>query len=80
MPDLMLELADGFQEGLAFHVADSTADFNDGNVGLFRGEIAVEPAFDFIRDMGDYLYRAAAVIAAPFFLQHRPVYFAGGRY
>ncbi len=76
--DFMLKLPDRFQKRLAFNVADGSADFDNGDMGLFGGKIAVKPAFDFVCDMRDYLNGSAAVISPPFFLQHRPVHFPCG--
>ena len=71
--DLMLELSDGLQERLALDVAHRAAHLDNGDPGIFISEIAVEAALDLIRDVGDHLYRAAAVIAAALFLQNGPV-------
>ncbi len=71
--DLVLELSDGLQERLAFDVAYRAAHLDNGDPGIFISEIAVEAALDLICDMGDHLYRAAAVIAAALFLQNGPV-------
>ena len=78
MAHLMLELADRFQERLAFHIPHSSAYLNNGNVGILSGEIPVEPALDFIGNMGDYLNRAAAVVAPALFLEYGPVDLACG--
>ena len=66
MADFILELADGFDERLAFDITDSAAHFNDCDFCLFRRRICVKTAFDSIGDMRDDLNRAAAVIAAAF--------------
>ena len=42
MSYFMLELTDGFQERLAFDVADRTAHFDDRDAGILIGKIAVE--------------------------------------
>ena len=74
----MAELADGFQERLAFNVADGAAHFDDGDLSVFGGGIAVEAALDLIRDVGDHLDGAAAEVAASFFLQDGPVNLSRG--
>ena len=71
--DFVLELPDGLQEGLALDIAHRAAHLDNGDPGILISEIAVEAALDLIRDMGDHLHRAAAVIAAALFLQNRPV-------
>ena len=69
----MLELTDGLQERLALDIAHRAAHLDNGDSGILISEIAVEAALDLIRDMGNHLYRAAAVIAAALFLQYGPV-------
>ena len=73
VPFLMAELPDGLQERLAFNVADGAAHFDDGDLGIFGGRIAVEAALDLVCDVGDHLDGAAAEVAAPFFLEDGPV-------
>ncbi len=68
MTDVVLELPDGLQKRLAFNVADRAADFDDGNVRVFGGKIAVEPVFNLICNMRNDLNRAAAEISPAFFL------------
>ena len=69
MADIVLKLADCLKKRLAFDVTDSTAYLDDGDL-CFIGcvcIVAVKAAFDFICDVRDNLYGAAAVIAAAFF-------------
>ena len=75
---IVLELAYGLQEGLAFDVADRAADLDDGDFRLVFRVVAVETAFDFVGNMGDYLYGSAAKVSAAFLLQDRPVDLARG--
>ena len=60
LADLVLELADGLQEGLALHVADRAADLDDGDLVL----AAIEAALDLVGDVRDDLHRAPAEVAA----------------
>ena len=70
---LMLELADRLEERLAFDITHRTADFNDGDLRVFRCRISVETALDFICDMGNDLDSASAEIPAAFLLEYGPV-------
>ena len=74
----MLELTNRFQKRLAFDIAHSAAHFDDGNAGFLIGKVPIKTALYFIRDMGDHLNGAAAIIAPPFFLKNGPVYFSRG--
>ena len=76
--DLVLELADGLQEGLALDVAHRAADLDNGNAHVRVSKVSVETALDFVCDVRNHLHGTAAVIAAPFFLQDSPVYFSRG--
>ena len=78
MADLVLELTDGLQKGLALDIAYGAADFNDGNLRVFGSEVAVKTALYFIGNVGDNLDRTAAEVAAPLLLKHAPVDFTGG--
>ena len=69
----MLELADGFKERLALNVAHGTANLNDGNFCFCLRIVAVEAAFDFVGNMGDYLNGAAAEVSAALFVENGPV-------
>ena len=75
--DFLLDLADSFQERQAFDVADSTADFGDDDVRIVIVADAVDAVLDFIGDVRDDLDSMAQIVAAPFFLQDRPVDLAG---
>ena len=69
---LVLELADGLKERLAFNIAHRAAHLDDGDfcfICLIRGIIAVKAVFNFICNMGDYLYCAAAEVAAALFMK-----------
>ena len=73
MADVVLELADGLKKRLALNISDRAADFNNGNLCFIAGVIAVETVLNLICNMRDDLNRAAAVIAAPFFVKDGPV-------
>ena len=62
------ELAQGFEEKQAFHVADGAADFGDQHIdiGVVVGDL-VDARFDFIGDVRDELHSFAEVVAATFF-------------
>ncbi len=63
-------LADRFEEGLAFDVADGSADLNDQDVNAgLPGETA-DAFFDQIGDVRDGLDGAAEIVAAPFAFDH----------
>ena len=64
----VLELPYGFQKGLAFDIADGSADFYNGDLSVFGSRIAVKSAFDLVGDVRNNLYRSTAKIATAFFL------------
>ena len=74
---LMLELADGLEERLAFDVADGSAYLDDGNMCILGCVIAVKTALDLIGNMRNDLNRSSAVVSAALLLKHRPVNFSG---
>ena len=71
------ELADGFEEGLAFDVPDRAADFADDHVHVGSVRLG-QRRFDLIGDMGNDLHGLAQELAAAFLLDHRQVDLAGG--
>ena len=74
---VVLELAEGFEEGQAFDVAGGAADFSDENVDAIAPfEDAV---FDFVRDVWDHLHGLTEVVTAPFFLDNSFVDLAGAQ-
>lgn len=52
MADLVLELANGFQKGLALNIADGSAHFDDGDTGIGISEIPVKAALDLVGEWG----------------------------
>ncbi len=62
-PGLIADLTDGFNEGLAFHVADGTSDFGDDNVHPAVLGHFVDMVFNFVDDMR-YDLDGSAVVAA----------------
>ena len=76
--ELGAELADGFEEGQAFDVANGAADLHKGYVrGVFGFTDAEESVFDLVGDVGDDLDGAALVFAAAFLVEDAPVDAAG---
>ena len=75
--ELLAHLADGFEEGERFDVADGAADFDDGDVGAVGGDLA-HGVFDFVGDVGDDLDGFAEVVAAALFEDDLLVDAAGG--
>ena len=73
-----VDLANGFDKGEAFDVADGAADFGDDHIGagFFAG--AVDGVFDFVGDVGDDLHGGAVVVAAAFFFNDAGVDFSRG--
>ena len=66
-------LADGLDERQGLNVADRTADFNDGHVGLAvkgAGGAALDELLNFVRDVRDHLNGLAEVFAATFLAKH----------
>ena len=71
--NLVHELADGLQEWLALDITNRTADFDDGNLSISGGVVAVKTTLDLIGNVGNYLYSAATVIATTLLRQNSPV-------
>ncbi len=74
--ELEAHLADGFEEGKGFDVADGAADFDDDHVHAFGNFF--DGGFDFVGDVRDDLDGFAEVIAAAFFGENGFVDAAGG--
>src|SRR5260370_13691752 len=70
------ELANRFQEGEAFDVADGAADLHDDDVGVDRG--FVDAPLDLVGDVRNDLHGAAQVVAVALFLYDDVVNLAGG--
>ncbi len=71
--DFFAQLANGFEERLAFDVAYRSADLTDDDVGSARGRQRADALLDLIGDVGDDLNRAAQILTAPLFADHRGV-------
>ena len=71
-------LADGFDEGLAFDVADRSTHLDQHHLGAGRLGHALDAAFDLVGDMGNDLDRATQVIAVAFARDHLGVHLPGG--
>ena len=69
-------LADSFEEGQGFDVANSAADLDDDDVDAFGD--AFDAAFDFVGDVGNHLDSFAEVVATAFFGEDGFVDTAGG--
>ena len=63
--DLLSELADGFEEGQRFDVADRAADLGDDDVHVGTGQGA-DRLFDLVGDVRDHLDRLAEVAPGAF--------------
>ena len=74
--EVLAHLADGFEEGEGFDVADGAADFDDGDVGV-GGDFA-HRVLDLVGDVGDDLDGFAEVVAATFLGDDLLVDAAGG--
>ncbi len=63
----MAQLADGFEEGKRFDIADGASDFDDHDVGhgaVGRSGDAAGGCLDFVGDVRNHLHGFAEVIAA----------------
>ena len=76
--DIVLELADGLQEGLAFDVSYGAAYLYDGDPCFLPFLLVVEAAFDLVGNMGDYLDGSSAVIAPALLVEYGPIDFSCG--
>ena len=73
LPLLLPELADRFEEGHSFDVADGPTDFDEDDVGVFLLPHLPEQRLDLVRDVGDDLDCLAEIVAAAFLLDDGPV-------
>jgi len=71
---VLLELADGFQEGQAFDVTHGAADLHDDH--LHPGGNLADGGLDLIGDVRDDLDGAAEIVAAALLLDHGAVHLA----
>ena len=77
--NLQSDLSDCLQERLAFNISGRAADFRDDHVRVGRASDIVDKRFDFIGNMGNYLYGFAEIFAPALLVQHIPVHLAGGQ-
>src|SRR5437773_1803638 len=77
LPLLLPELADRFEEGHSFDVADGPTDFDEDDVGVFLLPHLPEQRLDLVRDVGVDLDRLAEIVAAAFLLDDGPVALPG---
>src|SRR5579872_3942555 len=68
-PELVAELADGFEEGQALDIADRAADFAEDEI-LIIVELGLDELFDGIGDMRDDLDGRPEIFATPFAADH----------
>ena len=73
----MPDLADGFQERLAFDVAGCTADFRNDDIRVALLAYVIDKAFDLIRDVRDDLDSAAQILTTALAAQHTGVHLTG---
>src|SRR5205807_9929334 len=78
--DVVLELADGLEEGQRLDVADGATDLDDDHVGPRRGLLGdtANPLLDLVGDVGDDLDGGAEVVAAALLGDHARVDLPGG--
>ena len=70
-------LADGFQEGLAFNIANRSADLYNGHIGIWDVQ-GVDVALDLIGNVGDDLNRSPQIIPRALPVEDVPVDFSRG--
>ena len=73
LPDLLPELADGFEEGHPFDVSDRPTNLDEDDVGVLLLPDLAEQGLDLIRDVRDDLHGLSEVVASTLFLNDRPV-------
>src|SRR5690606_8356545 len=71
-------LPDGLQKRQALDIADRAANFDDHHIGVALLADQTNTPFDFVGDMGNDLYRATQIIAAPFLVDDVAVNLPGG--
>ena len=75
---ILAHLADGFQKGLAFDVADCAADLYQHHIRLAHPPHLADVPFDFVGHVGDRLDCAAQIVAPSLFADDVVVDFAAG--
>ena len=75
--NLQGDLADGFQEGLAFDITYGAADFRDNHIRIRLLAYPVDKFLDFVGDVGDYLDCGSQILTPAFLVEYIPVYLAG---
>ena len=76
--EVVLELADGLQEGKGLDVADGAADLDHHHLGLRLAGRADDTLLDLVGHVGDDLHGGAQVVAAPLLGDDLAVDLAGG--
>jgi len=64
--DIFAHLANCFEEGKAFDIANGATDLDKDDVGLAEAGHLSDMAFDFVGDVRDHLNRAAKIVSPPF--------------
>src|SRR5690554_5106997 len=60
-PDIIGDLADGFNEGVSFHIADSAADFRNDYIYIVLFTNFINMVLDLVDDMGNYLHSTSSI-------------------
>src|SRR5579863_2439878 len=76
LAELIAQLADRFQKRQAFDIANGAADLTNAEILILQ--IGANKFLDCVRDVGDYLYGGAEIIAVPFLGDYGRIDFAGG--
>ena len=76
--EIVLQLADRFQEGERFDVADRPTDFDDHDVGVVFPGDPRDAFLDLIGHVGDHLHRPTQVVATSLLGDHLGIDLAGG--
>ena len=75
--DLALNLAYGFKEGQALYVAHGAADFGNDEIHVVLAG-PVYPLLDFVGDVGNYLHRAAEIVAPALLVYDAVIHLSAG--
>ena len=76
--NLFFNLADSFEEGQAFDIANSTTNFSDYEISVVFTACTPNAFFNFIGNMGNNLYSTTAIFTTTIFVQNRNIDFASG--
>ena len=76
--EVVFQLADRFQEGKRFDVADRPADFDDHDIGVVFPGDPRDAFFDLVGHVRDHLHRPTQVVATSLLGDHLRIDLAGG--